>query len=201
MVFATVLIGFLGFMVWAHHMFTVGLGPTANAIFAVATMAIAVPTGMKIFNWLLTIWGGSIKVTVPMLYALGFIPSFVAGGVTGIMQAAAPLDYQLHDSYFIVAHFHYVIVGGVVLAILAAVHFYWPLMFNRMLSEKLGKWTFWLFFIGFHLTFFIQHFLGSNGYATSRIYFRCRSRLGYYSTSSVLFGAIFMAIGVIVLVS
>ena len=100
-------------------------------------MAIAVPTGMKIFNWLLTIWGGSIKVTTPMLYALGFIPSFVAGGVTGVMQAAAPLDYQLHDSYFIVAHFHYVIVGGVVLAILAAVHLYWPLMFNQMLSEKL----------------------------------------------------------------
>ena len=114
MVFATVLIGFLGFMVWAHHMFTVGLGSTANAIFAVATMAIAVPTGVKIFNWLLTIWGGSIKVTTPMLYALGFIPSFVMGGVTGVMQGAAPLDYQLHDSYFIVAHFHYVIVGGVV---------------------------------------------------------------------------------------
>jgi len=116
MVFATILIGFLGFMVWAHHMFTVGLGPTANAIFAVATMAIAVPTGMKVFNWILTIWGGSIKVTTPMLYALGFIPSFVAGGVTGVMQASAPLDYQLHDSYFIVAHFHYVIVGGIVTA-------------------------------------------------------------------------------------
>ena len=163
MVFATILIGFLGFMVWAHHMFTVGLGPTANAIFAVATMAIAVPTGMKVFNWILTIWGGSIKVTTPMLYALGFIPSFVAGGVTGIMQAAAPLDYQLHDSYFIVAHFHYVIVGGIVLALFGSAHFYWPIFFNRMLDEKLGKWTFWVFFIGFHLTFFVQHFLGLMG--------------------------------------
>ena len=199
MVFATVLIGFLGFMVWAHHMFTVGLGPTANAIFAVATMAIAVPTGMKIFNWLLTMWGGSIKVTVPMLYALGFIPSFVAGGVTGIMQAAAPLDYQLHDSYFIVAHFHYVIVGGVVLAILAALHLYWPLMFNQMLSEKLGKWTFWFFFIGFHLTFFVQHFLGLMGMPRRVFTFGADQGWDLFNAISS-FGAVFMAIGVIILV-
>lgn len=199
MVFATVLIGFLGFMVWAHHMFTVGLGPTANAIFAVATMAIAVPTGVKIFNWLLTIWGGSIKVTTPMLYALGFIPSFVAGGVTGVMQAAAPLDYQLHDSYFIVAHFHYVIVGGVVLAILAGVHLYWPLMFNQMLSEKLGKWTFWLFFIGFHLTFFIQHFLGLMG-MPRRVYTFVGDQGWDLFNAISSGGAIFMAAGVIVLV-
>ncbi|WP_391208332.1 cytochrome c oxidase subunit I [Psychrobacillus sp. L4] len=199
MVFATVLIGFLGFMVWAHHMFTVGLGPTANAIFAVATMAIAVPTGMKIFNWLLTIWGGSIKVTVPMLYALGFIPSFVAGGVTGIMQAAAPLDYQLHDSYFIVAHFHYVIVGGVVLAILAALHLYWPLMFNQMLSEKLGKWTFWFFFLGFHCTFFIQHFLGLMGMPRRVFTFREGQGWDLFNLISSL-GAGLMAIGVIILV-
>ncbi len=139
MVFATVLIGFFGFMVWAHHMFTVGLGPTANAIFAVATMAIAVPTGIKIFNWVLTMWGGSIEFTTPMLYALAFIPSFTMGGVTGVMQAAAPADYQYHDSYFIVAHFHYVIVGGVVFALLAGLHYYWPLMFGTMLSEKLWK--------------------------------------------------------------
>jgi cytochrome c oxidase subunit 1 len=163
MVFAVVLIGFLGFMVWAHHMFTVGLGPIANAIFAVATMAIAVPTGIKIFNWLLTMWGGNIRFSTPMLYAVAFIPSFVIGGVTGVMQAAAPADYQYHDSYFIVAHFHYVIVGGVVLALLAAVHFYWPKMFGKMLNETLGKITFVLFFIGFHLTFFIQHFLGLMG--------------------------------------
>ncbi|KQL36584.1 MULTISPECIES: cytochrome c oxidase subunit I [Bacillaceae] len=199
MVFATVLIGFLGFMVWAHHMFTVGLGPTANAIFAVATMAIAVPTGMKIFNWLLTIWGGSIKVTTPMLYALGFIPSFVAGGVTGVMQAAAPLDYQLHDSYFIVAHFHYVIVGGVVLAILAALHLYWPLMFNQMLSEKLGVWTFWFFFIGFHLTFFIQHFLGLMGMPRRVFTYGANQGWDLFNLISSI-GAIFMAIGVIILV-
>ncbi|WP_456271663.1 cytochrome c oxidase subunit I [Bacillus sp. AK031] len=163
MVFATVLIGFLGFMVWAHHMFTVGLGPIANAIFAVATMAIAVPTGIKIFNWLLTIWGGSISFTTPMLYAVSFIPTFTLGGVTGIMLASAAADYQFHDTYFVVAHFHYVIVGGVVLALLAGTHFYWPKMFGTMLNEFLGKITFWLFFIGFHLTFFIQHFLGLMG--------------------------------------
>ena len=199
MVFATVLIGFLGFMVWAHHMFTVGLGPTANAIFAVATMAIAVPTGVKIFNWLLTMWGGSIVFTTPMLYAVGFIPSFVAGGVTGVMQAAAPLDDQLHDSYFIVAHFHYVIVGGVVLGLLAGLHFYWPLMFNTMLNEKLGKITFWLFFIGFHLTFFIQHFLGLLGMPRRVFTYVADQGWDSYNMISSI-GAIFMAAGVIVLV-
>ncbi|MFC4409339.1 cytochrome c oxidase subunit I [Chungangia koreensis] len=199
MVFATVLIGFLGFMVWAHHMFTVGLGPTANAIFAVATMAIAVPTGVKIFNWLLTIWGGSIRVTVPMLWALAFIPSFVMGGVTGVMQAAAPLDYQLHDSYFIVAHFHYVIVGGVVFAIFAGLHFYWPKMFGTMLSETLGKITFWFFLIGFHLTFFIQHFLGLLG--MPRRVFTYMGDQGWNLMNLISsIGAIFMAIGVIVAV-
>nr|WP_225941859.1 cbb3-type cytochrome c oxidase subunit I [Sporosarcina limicola] len=199
MVFATVLIGFLGFMVWAHHMFTVGLGPTANAIFAVATMAIAVPTGVKIFDWLLTIWGGSIKVTTPMLYALGFIPSFVMGGVTGVMQGAAPLDYQLHDSYFIVAHFHYVIVGGVVLGILAATHLWWPKMFGTMLSETLGKVTFWFFFIGFHMTFLIQHWLGFWG--MPRRVWTYMDGQGWNTANFISsIGALLMAIGVIVLV-
>jgi len=199
MVFATILIGFLGFMVWAHHMFTVGLGPTANAIFAVATMAIAVPTGMKVFNWILTIWGGSIKVTTPMLYALGFIPSFVAGGVTGVMQASAPLDYQLHDSYFIVAHFHYVIVGGIVTALFGSAHFYWPIFFNRMLNETLGKITFWIFFIGFHLTFFVQHFLGLMG-MPRRVFTYMEGQgwdqFNYIST----IGALMMGVGVILMV-
>ncbi|MCG7334190.1 cytochrome c oxidase subunit I [Sporosarcina sp. ACRSM] len=199
MVFATVLIGFLGFMVWAHHMFTVGLGPTANAIFAVATMAIAVPTGVKIFNWLLTIWGGSIKVTTPMLYALGFIPSFVMGGVTGVMQGAAPLDYQLHDSYFIVAHFHYVIVGGVVLAIFAALHYWWPKMFGTMLSEKLGKVTFFFFFIGFHLTFLIQHWLGFWG--MPRRVWTYMDGQGWNAANYIsTIGALMMAVGFTVLV-
>lgn len=198
MVFATVLIGFLGFMVWAHHMFTTGLGNVANAIFAIATMAIAVPTGIKIFNWLLTMWGGSIKITVPMLYALGFIPSFVIGGVTGVMQAVAPLDYQLHDTYFIVAHFHYVIIGGVVFGILAATHFYWPKMFGTKLSEKMGYVTFTLFFIGFHCTFFIQHFLGLMGMPRRVATFLPGQGLELGNLISSI-GAILMAVAVITL--
>ncbi|WP_270577249.1 cytochrome c oxidase subunit I [Caldibacillus thermoamylovorans] len=198
MVFATVLIGFLGFMVWAHHMFTTGLGNVANAIFAIATMAIAVPTGIKIFNWLLTMWGGSIKITVPMLYALGFIPSFVIGGVTGVMQAVAPLDYQLHDTYFIVAHFHYVIIGGVVFGILAATHFYWPKMFGTKLSEKMGYVTFTLFFIGFHCTFFIQHFLGLMGMPRRVATFLPGQGLELGNLISSI-GAILMAVAVIIL--
>lgn len=199
MVFATVLIGFLGFMVWAHHMFTVGLGPTANAIFAVATMAIAVPTGVKIFNWLLTIWGGSIKVTVPMLYSLAFIPSFVMGGVTGVMQGVAPLDYQLHDSYFIVAHFHYVIVGGVVLGIFAGLHYWWPKMFGTMLSEFLGKITFVFFFFGFHLTFLIQHWLGFWG-MPRRVWTYMDGQGWNIANMVSTIGALMMAVGFIVMV-
>lgn len=163
MVFATILIGFLGFMVWAHHMFAVGLGPVANALFAVATMLIAIPTGIKIFNWIFTMWGGQITFNTASLFAIGFIPTFVMGGVTGVMLAAAPADYQYHDTYFVVAHFHYVIVGGLILGLFAGFHYWWPKMFGRMLNETLGKLTFVTFYIGFHLTFFVQHFLGLIG--------------------------------------
>lgn len=163
MVFATMLIAFLGFMVWAHHMFTVGLGPVANSIFAVGTMAIAVPTGIKIFNWILTMWGGQVTVNSAMLWALGFIPSFTIGGMTGVMLGSAVADYQYHDTYFVVAHFHYVIVGGTIFGIFSGLHYWWPKMFGRVLNETLGKIGFWFFFIGFHLTFFIQHFLGLMG--------------------------------------
>ncbi|MGE7602278.1 cytochrome c oxidase subunit I [Peribacillus sp. NPDC097675] len=199
MVFATVLIGFLGFMVWAHHMFTTGLGPIANAIFAVATMAIAVPTGIKIFNWIFTMWGGSVKFTVPMLYAVAFIPSFTMGGVTGIMNAVAPADYQFHDSYFVVAHFHYVIVGGVVLGLLSGITFYWPKMFGTMLHEGLGKITFWTFLIGFHLTFFIQHFLGLMGMPRRVFTFLDNQGLNTGNMISTV-GAFLMAFAVIILV-
>ena len=163
MVFATMLIAFLGFMVWAHHMFTVGLGPVANSIFAVGTMAIAVPTGIKIFNWIATMWGGQVTINTPMLWAIGFIPSFTIGGMTGVMLGSNVADYQYHDTYFVVGHFHYVIVGGTIFGIFAALHYWWPKMFGRMLNETLGKLTFWTFFIGFHLTFFVQHFLGLMG--------------------------------------
>ncbi len=163
MVFATVLIGFLAFMVWVHHMFTTGLGPVASALFGVATMLIAVPTGIKIFNWIFTMWGGQIRFTTANLFAIAFIPTFVMGGVTGVMLAVPPADFQFHDSYFVVAHFHYVIVGGLIFGLFAGMFYWWPKMFGRLLDETLGKWAFWTFFIGFHLTFFIQHFLGLAG--------------------------------------
>jgi cytochrome c oxidase subunit I len=163
MVFATVLIAFLSFMVWVHHMFATGLGPVGNAIFGIATMLIAVPTGIKIFNWLFTMWGGRLTFNTASLFAFSFIPTFTMGGVTGIMLAVPPADWQYHDTYFVVAHFHYVIVGGLVLGLFAGIHYWWPKMFGRMLNETLGKWTFWLFFIGFHLTFFVQHILGLIG--------------------------------------
>lgn len=163
MVFATIIIGFLGFMVWAHHMFTVGMGPVANALFGIATTLIAVPTGIKIFNWLLTLWGGRIKINTASIYAIFFIPSFVMGGVTGVMMALPSVDYQIHDTYFIVAHFHYVIVGGVVMGLFAGFYYWWPKMTGKLLNEKLGIIQFVTYYIGFHLTFFIQHFLGLMG--------------------------------------
>ncbi|WP_068776989.1 cytochrome c oxidase subunit I [Paenibacillus sp. FJAT-26967] len=163
MVFATALIGFLGFMVWVHHMFTAGLGPVANSIFSIATMAIAVPTGIKIFNWIFTLWGGQIRFNTSNLFATSFIPTFVMGGVTGVMLSVPAADFQYHDTYFVVAHFHYVIVGGLILGLFAGSYYWWPKMFGRMLNETLGKIHFWTFFIGFHLTFFPQHFLGLMG--------------------------------------
>lgn len=197
MVFATFLIAFLGFMVWAHHMFTVGLGPVANAIFAIGTMAIAVPTGIKIFNWLLTMWGGKVRITASMLWALGFIPSFTIGGMTGVMLGATVADFQYHDTYFVIAHFHYVIVGGTVFGVLAGLTYWWPLMFNRVLNEKLGKWAFWLFFIGFHLTFFIQHFLGLMGMPRRYWVFLENQGLDVGNFISTI-GAFFMTAGVLI---
>lgn len=197
MVFATSLIGFLGFMVWVHHMFTVGLGPVANSIFAVATMAIAVPTGIKVFNWLFTMWGGELTFPVAMKWAVGFIPTFVIGGMTGVMLAAPPADFQYQDSYFVVAHFHYVLIGGTVFAMLAGAYYWWPKMFGKMLSEKLGNWHFWTFFIGFHLTFFPQHFLGLFG--MPRRVFTYQANVGLELINQVsTVGAFLMGIGTII---
>lgn len=193
MVFALVLIGFLGFMVWAHHMFTVGLGPAANAIFAIATMAIAIPTGIKIFNWLATMWGGKITFTVPMLYAVGFIPIFVLGGMTGVMLASAPADFQYHDTYFVVAHFHYVIVGGVLFAILGGLTFYWPKLFGKKLNEAMGKITFVGVFVGFNMTFFLLHFLGLMGMPRRVAYFLPNQGFDLYSLISACGAVILVA--------
>ncbi|MBP1965062.1 cytochrome c oxidase subunit I [Paenibacillus aceris] len=197
MVFATVLIGFLGFMVWVHHMFTTGLGPVANSIFSIATMAIAVPTGVKIFNWLFTLWGGQIRFTTANIFATAFIPTFVMGGTTGVMLAIPAADFQYHDTYFVVAHFHYVIVGGLVLGLFAGLYYWWPKMFGRMLNEGLGKLHFWLFFIGFHLTFFPQHFLGLMGMPRRVFTYQPGYDLEVGNLISTV-GAFFMGIGTIV---
>ena len=163
MVVSIVLIGFLSFTVWAHHMLTVGLGPVLNTFFALTTMTIAVPTGIKIFNWLFTLRGGSIHFTTPMLFSLGFIPSFVMGGVTGVMLSVSAADFQFHDSQFVVAHFHYVFLASTILGLFAGIYYYYPKITGLQLNETLGKWHFWLFLIGYHLTFFPMHITGMNG--------------------------------------
>ena len=162
-VFAGLIIGFLGFGVWAHHMFTTGLGGWANAAFAGSTMVIAVPTGVKMFNWIATMYGGSLQFKTPMLFAVGFIAMFLLGGLSGVMHAVVPVDTQQQDTYFIVAHFHYVLVGGSIFGLMAGLYYWWPKMTGRMLSERLGKWHFWLMFAGFNITFFPMHFLGVIG--------------------------------------
>jgi len=199
MVFATAIIGFLGFMVWAHHMFTVGMGAVANTLFSIATMLIAVPTGIKIFNWIFTMWKGQITFNTANLFATGFIPSFTMGGVTGVMLAIAAADYQFQDSYFVVAHFHYVIVGGTVHGIFAAFFYWFPKMFGRKLNETLGKIMFWLFLIGFHMTFFVQHWLGLIG-MPRRVYTYLDGQPGWNEMNFVSsVGALLMSVAVILL--
>jgi cytochrome c oxidase subunit 1/cytochrome c oxidase subunit I+III len=160
---STVAIAVLSFGVWAHHMFAVGLGHTFDVVFAGGTMLIAVPTGVKIFNWIATMWGGQIRFTTSMMYATAFLVEFVIGGLSGITFAAAPIDWQTTDTYYVVAHFHYVAVGGIAFALLAAAYYWFPKMTGRMLSERLGKLGFWLMVVGFNMTFFVQHFLGLMG--------------------------------------
>ena len=163
MVAASVGIGFISLSVWAHHMFTVGLGPNANTFFTLATMVISVPTGIKIFNWLATLWGGKIQFTVAMVFAIAFLFQFLVAGLTGIMLSVAPFDWQLGNSYFVVAHFHYMLVGAILFMIFSAFYYWYPKMSGHMLSERLGKWHFWLFLIGFHLTFDFMHVPGLLG--------------------------------------
>jgi len=163
MVAATVAIGFISMSVWAHHMFTVGMTSAGNTFFVLTTMAIAVPTGIKIFNWLATMWGGKIYFKAPMLFCIAFLFQFLIAGLTGVMMASAPFDWQLGNSYFVVAHFHYVIVGGILFCIFAAFYYWYPKVTGRMYSEALAKLHFWLFVIGFHLTFDSMHVPGLLG--------------------------------------
>jgi cytochrome c oxidase subunit 1/cytochrome c oxidase subunit I+III len=160
---STVAIAILSFGVWAHHMFAVGMGHTTDLFFAAGSMLIAVPTGVKVFNWVATMWGGSLRFTTAMMFAVAFLLEFVVGGLSGITFAAAPIDWQVTDTYYLVAHFHYVAVGGVAFAMLGATYHWFPKMTGRLLSEKLGRANFWLMIVGFNMTFFVQHFLGIMG--------------------------------------
>jgi cytochrome c oxidase subunit 1 len=195
---STVAIGFFSMLVWAHHMFTVGLPISLQAFFMIASMIIAVPTGIKIFNWLATLWRGNLHLDTPMLYALGFLSIFVIGGLTGIYLAAFPIDWQLHDSYFVVAHFHYTLFGGVIFAIFAGLFYWWPKMFGRMLNERLGKWQFWTLFVGFNLAFMPQHFLGLEGMPRRVYTYSNESWEGYNLASTI--GSYVMGIAILLFI-
>ena len=199
MVAATVGIGFISLGVWAHHMFTVGMDATANTFFMFATMAVSVPTGIKIFNWLATIWGGKIIFSIPMMFCVAFLFQFLCAGLTGIMLSVAPFDWQLGNSYFVVAHFHYVLVGGILFALFAAFYHWYPKITGRMMSEALGKWHFWLLVIGFHMTFDFMHVPGLLG-MPRRIYTYEAGR-GWDSWNMIVsIGAIFQAIATLIFV-
>jgi cytochrome c oxidase subunit 1 len=197
MVAATTGIGFLSLGVWAHHMFAVGLASQANTFFAITTMAVGIPTGIKIFNWLATLWGGRIRFATPMLFCLAFLFQFLIAGLTGIMLGSVPFDWQLTDSYFVVAHFHYVLVGGLVMAIFGAVYYWFPKATGRMLSERLGRWHFWLFVVGFHLTFDTMHIPGLLG-MPRRIYtYEADRGWGVFNLISTV-GVLFQGVAILI---
>jgi cytochrome c oxidase subunit I len=198
-VFSGIAIGFMGWGVWAHHMFVVGLGPVANTAFALSTMFIAVPTGVKIFNWLATLWGGDIRFKTPLLFSIGFIAMFIIGGLSGVTHAIVPADYQQSDTYYIVAHFHYVLFGGSVFGLFSGIYYWWPKITGRLLSEGIGKLHFWLMLIGFNLTFGPHHILGLQG-MPRRIY-RYAEGMGWDFWNMVsTIGAFVIALSVLVFI-
>ena len=198
-VFSGIVIGMMGWAVWSHHMFTVGLGPIANSVFTITTMLIAVPTGVKIFNWIGTLWGGSIELKTAMLFALGFVALFIVGGLSGVSHAVSPADNQQQDTYYIVAHIHYVLFGGSIFGILAGVYYWFPKVTGRLLHEGLGKLNFWLLFIGMNITFFPMHYAGMNG--MPRRIFTYAEEFGWGSMNLIsTMGYFVLLIGMIVLV-
>jgi cytochrome aa3-600 menaquinol oxidase subunit I len=194
MVGSIVGIAFLSMLVWAHHFFTMGAGPAVNSIFSITTMMIAIPTGVKIFNWLFTMRKGRIQFTTAMMWALGFVPCFIIGGTTGVMLAMGAADYQYHNSLFLVAHFHYVLIPGVVFGVFAGLYYWWPKMFGHMLNEKLGKLHFWFFVIGFNMTFLPMFFLGLNGAVRRSYTYSAETGFGPLMLVSAI-GAGILAIG------
>jgi len=191
-VLAGAIIAFMGWMVWSHHMFTVGLGAVANAVFTVTTMLIAVPTGIKVFNWIGTIWGGSIRLNTPMLYSLGFIAMFLLGGISGVMHAVSAHDAQQQDTYFVPAHIHYVLFGGAIMAILSGIFYWFPKYSGKMYSEREGKISFWLIMVGQNVTFFPMHFVGLDG-MPRRIYTYVEG-MGWEFWNGVATGGVFILI-------
>ncbi len=198
-VFSGIAIGFIGFGVWAHHMFAVGLGPVANTAFGISTAIIAVPTGVKIFNWMATLHGGDIRFTTAMLFAVGAVMLFVIGGLSGVTHAIVPADYQQTDTYYIVAHFHYVLFGGAAMGLTAGMYYWWPKVFGRVLSERLGKANFYLMFVGMNLAFGPMHILGLQGMIRRTYTYPVSLGLTFWNQVSTV-GAFTIALGVLVLV-
>ena len=194
---ASMAIGLLSMSVWAHHMFAVGMGAPLNAAFAASTMLIAVPTGIKIFNWVATMYGGRIRFATPMLFACAFLFQFLCAGLTGIMLAVVPFNWQVTDTYFVVAHFHYVLVGGLVFTIFGAIYYWFPKVTGRLLSERLGRWHFWLFVIGFNVTFLPMHWLGMIG-MPRRIYTYPADRGWEFWNLVASLGVLFQAAAIVV---
>ncbi len=199
MVAASVGIAFVSLGVWAHHMFTIGMTSVSNAFFVLSTMMVGIPTGIKIFNWIATMWGGKIRFATPMLFCTAFVFQFLMAGLTGIMLASAPWDWQLHNSYFVIAHFHYTLTGSFVFCMFAGLYYWYPKFIGRMLSETLGKWHFWLFFIGFHMTFDTMHFLGIMG--MPRSIYTYEPNRGWNTLNMIIsVGGFIQAIAVLILV-
>ncbi|HZP96892.1 MAG TPA: cytochrome c oxidase subunit I [Candidatus Limnocylindria bacterium] len=196
---SSVAIGFLSVSVWAHHMFAVGLPDAENLFFSAASMLIAVPTGIKVLAWTATMVGGRLRFTTAMLFAVGFIATFVMGGLTGVSLAIVPIDWYVTDSYYVVAHMHYVLFGGVVFGIFAGLYYWFPKMTGRLLSERLGKWHFWLVFVGFHLTFLPQHWLGIAGMPRRVFTYAADTGWGPLNLLSTL-GAVVMGAGILAFV-
>jgi cytochrome c oxidase subunit I+III len=197
LVLSTVATGFIGFGVWVHHMFATGLPQMSESFFTAASLMIVIPTGVQFFCWLVTLWTGRLNFEMPLLWVGGFFFNFLIGGLTGLMLAAVPLDWQVHDTFFVVAHLHYVLIGGAVFPLFAAIYYWFPKITGRMLGERLGKWHFWLFFFGFNLTFFPMHILGVRG-MPRRIYtYPIEMHWGWINALES-FGGLLMGISIII---